>query len=291
MSCVLGSILCFLDLVAYVFTLGPLWTLINSFRTSPKIVNVNTKDDSAKRRAYCLSGFVESPCTPEDNVTNLTELMLYATKKFADRPCFGTRDYLGELSEPDPAKGQRFKPKHFGETTWLTYAEAGDSERIRNFGAGLKNLGMESQPDPSSIAHFDDAIGNFTLCIFENTCADWFTACQGSFSQCMVTATIYATMGLDALQDIVNECSGYALLCNRNHLSTVGRMAGSMPSLKVIIYCDDMIPKEERAKKPEAALQEIEAQHEGRIRVVSVAEVIQLGKEKPVCDQLPHRVI
>ena len=160
MSCVIGSILCFLDLVAYVFTLGPLWTLINSFKTSPKIVNVSSKDDAARRRDYTLKGLVESPC-PNDNVTTLTDLLLYATKKFADRPCFGTRDYLGELSEPDPAKGQRFKPKHFGQTSWMTYAEV--EERVKNFGAGLRNLGMVPQPDPSAIKHFDEASGNFTF--------------------------------------------------------------------------------------------------------------------------------
>jgi acyl-CoA synthetase (AMP-forming)/AMP-acid ligase II len=283
MSCVIGSILCFLDLVAYLFTLGPIWTLINSFRTAPKIVNVSSKDDAARRRDYTLKGLVESPC-PNDNVSTLTDLFLYATTKFASRPCFGTRDYLGELSEPDLAKGQRFKPKHFGQTMWMTYAEV--EVRVKNFGAGLKNLGMEPQPDPSAIKHFDEARGNFTLCIYENTCADWLTACQGSFSQCMVTATIYATMGFEALKDIVNETSGYALLCNRSNLGTVGKMAASMPTLKVIIYSDDMIKKDERMQKPEAVIQEIQTLHQGRIRVLSVDEVIQLGKEKPVRDHL-----
>jgi hypothetical protein len=277
---VVGAIFCFFDLVAYVFTLGPIWTLIKSFKTAPKIVNVNAKEDSARRRDYCVSsGLLESPY-PNDNVTTLTDVLLYSGKKFADRPCFGTRDYLGELSEADPAKGQRFKPKHFGETTWLTYSQV--EERVKCFGAGLRNLGMEPQPDPSKLSHFDEATGNFALCIYENTCADWLTACQGAFSQSMVTATVYATMGLESLKDIVNECAGYALLCNRSNMSAVCKMAASMPSLKVLIYSNDMIKKDERAKKPEALLQEFQAQHGDKIRVLSVDEVIQLGKEKPV---------
>ena len=287
MSCFIGSLFCFFDLVAYVCTLGPIWTLIKSFNSYPRIVNVSSKDDAARRRDYTLTGLVESPY-PNDNVTTLTDLFLYATKKFADRPCFGTRDYLGELSEPDPAKGQRFKPKHFGQTSWMTYGEV--EERVKNFGSGLRNLGMEPQPDPSTIKHFDEATGNFTLCIYENTCADWLSACQGSFSQNMVTATVYATMGLDSLKDIVTECSGYALLCNRSILATVGKMAASMPTLKVIIYSDDMVKKEERMQKPEAVIQEIQAQHEGRIRVMSVAEVIQLGREKPVRGRSKRRI-
>lgn len=134
---VIGSIFCFFDMVAYVCTLGPLWTLTNSFRTAPKIVNVNGKEDSARRRDYCVSGLLESP-NPNENVTTLTDVLLNSARKFADRPCFGTRDYLGELTEADPAKGQRFKPKHFGATTWLTYSQV--QERVECFGAGLRNL-------------------------------------------------------------------------------------------------------------------------------------------------------
>lgn len=51
-------------------------------------------------------------------------------------------------------------------------------ERIKEFGAGLRVLGMEPQPDPAACPKFEDAKGNNIFIIYENTCADWLTAAQ-----------------------------------------------------------------------------------------------------------------
>ena len=51
-------------------------------------------------------------------------------------------------------------------------------ERIKQFGAGLRALGMEPQPDPANCKDFNNATGNNIFLIYENTCADWVTAAQ-----------------------------------------------------------------------------------------------------------------
>jgi hypothetical protein len=61
---------------------------------------------------------------------------------------------------------------------FLQYAEG--MQRIKQFGAGLRALGFEPQPDPSACPDFNKAEGKNIFLIYENTCADWLTAAQVS---------------------------------------------------------------------------------------------------------------
>ena len=155
--------------------------------------------------------------------------MLHSGKVWADRPCLGTREYLRE-GTADPAKGQRFPPKVFGDTTWLNYKDALD--RLEAFGSGLRYFGMEPQQVLKPGQTFDDLQGKFMITIYENTCADWIVVANGAFSQSMSVSTVYATLGLDAVKEAVNEGSSFALFCNRASLPLVAKKAAEMPSLQ-----------------------------------------------------------
>ena len=39
---------------------------------------------------------------PEDNVFTLFDLHQYVVKRYADRPCLGTRAFLGKADKGDP---------------------------------------------------------------------------------------------------------------------------------------------------------------------------------------------
>ena len=90
----------------------------------------------------------------------------FSFQEFASRPCIGTRTYIKE-GTPDAAKGQRFPPRVFGETVWLTYKEA--AERMVAFGSGLRFYGLDSQPVLKAGQTFNDVDGNFMLIVYENT--------------------------------------------------------------------------------------------------------------------------
>jgi len=52
------------------------------------------------------------------------------------------------------------------------------------------------------------------------------------------------------VRDAVVEGNVAAMLCNRKSVPAIGKMIKEMPTLKVIIYTDDMCKPEERTSKP-----------------------------------------
>uniref|UniRef100_A0A7S1EAA8 AMP-dependent synthetase/ligase domain-containing protein n=1 Tax=Hemiselmis andersenii TaxID=464988 RepID=A0A7S1EAA8_HEMAN len=261
-----GVILSAIDLFVYFATMGPLFSILKLLKSTPKVKAIGDASDAPRRRATSESAMLKTPF-PEANVATLHDLMWHCGKIYASCPLFGTRTYLGEQA-PDASKGQRFPPKVFGKTVWQNYGEA--VERMQCFGAGLRALGMTPQPDPAVVKNFDDATGNNIFIIYENTCADWMTAAQGCFSQSMVVSTCYATLGTQAVVDAVNEGSAMGILCNRMNVANLGKMASQMPSLKLIVYTDDMVKPEDRQLKPLCGL--------SSIKVMSMQEVCDLGK-------------
>lgn len=205
---------------------------------------------------------------PKENLISVFDLVQRSVRVYAERPCLGTRAFLG-TQKADPAKGQRFDPEVFGPTDWITYSQFGN--RLKAFGAGLKKLGMVSQP---SFENFEDVADKQVPCsltIYENTCADWQTAAHGCFSQSMVVTTVYATLGEQAVVDAVNELHSNTLLCNKKAVEKLAKHLHKMPCLKNIIYTVDKVTPEDRMKKPVAP----------GVNVYSFQEVVELGVRSP----------
>eukprot|EP00918_Siedleckia_nematoides_P023790 GHVU01051344.1.p1 GENE.GHVU01051344.1~~GHVU01051344.1.p1 ORF type:complete len:732 (+),score=185.52 GHVU01051344.1:2-2197(+) len=235
---------------------------------SPKIKTIGDQPDAARQRA----DYKELTTTPfpKDNLISVFDLAQRSVRMYRDRPCLGTRSYLG-TQKADPKKGQRFDPELFApEVQWVTYGEFGD--RLQAFGAGLKKLGMVSQPD--NVDKFEEVADKKVPCsltIYENTCASWQTAAHACFSQSMVVTTVYATLGEMAVVDAVNELHSNTLLCNRKAVENLAKLRSKMPSLKNIIYTDEKIAPKDRVNKPVAS----------GVDVYSFEEVIELGQRNP----------
>ena len=158
-----GCFLSTVDFALWLLTLGPVKLLLKLFKSHPKILPVDDKPDAPRRR---VTGSKELMGKPVPEVSTLYEIMVRSGKVFADRPCLGTRIYLKE-GKADPSKGQRFPPKVFGETVWLTYKEA--AAKMKHFGAGLRYYGLQPQPQLKSGQTYNELEGNFLLIIYENT--------------------------------------------------------------------------------------------------------------------------
>jgi long-chain acyl-CoA synthetase len=191
-----------------------------------------------------------------------------AFEKYENRPYMGTRKYLGEHS----VEGEPFPRKKFGETTWQTYGECG--ERIKAFGAGLRQFGMKPIPPGTDL---ERSSAPHTMLIFEETCADWLTSMAGAFSQSIAVATSYATLGISAVMSSITECNVSVCVCNVKNVDKV--IKDAPPCLKFIIYTQNLVEPEKLGKVP--------ARNAPKgIQVYSVEEVIQLGRSKP-CDPTP----
>lgn len=177
--------------------------------------------------------------TPFEGIQTLYELQRRSFNLYPSARCMGTREYLGPLDA---------KVKKFGDVRWKTYSQVGIA--ANSFGAALRGVaGLTAAP---SVASMERLTTPCSLAIFENTCAEWMIAALGAFSQSMIVTTIYATLGMDAVIDAVNDGIVRALLCNKRSVSSIAARAREMPTLKVIIYTNDLIAENEEIPLPNA---------------------------------------
>jgi long-chain acyl-CoA synthetase len=176
------------------------------------------------------------------------------------------------------ADDERFPRKVFGETSWKTYGEV--AAEAKAFGAGLRRLGMEPMPLEAAQAvtdAFAPIQGPHAMVIYEETCAQWTTACLGAFGQSLVVATSYATLGMGAVAEALNQTAAPVILCNYKDVSKVAAVCDSTcPALTHIVYTRNSVEKD----APELAKQL------GRLAVLEMADVVAMGKASP-CDFVP----
>jgi long-chain acyl-CoA synthetase len=170
--------------------------------------------------------------------TTLYEISRDSFRKYADLKCMGTREYQG-------VKTVKPLVKKFGEVKWKTYQQVG--EEVLKFGAALREAGLVPAPEKATLEAITTPC---SLAIFENTCQEWMIAAQGAFTQSLVVTTIYATLGMDAVIDAVNDGVVSAMVCNKRNVEDVFKRIKEMPSLKTIIYTSDLVSKSDDVELP-----------------------------------------
>jgi len=156
-------------------------------------------------------------------------------KKYAATNAMGTRAYLGEWRQE---KGHKIVKKIFGETSWLTYGQVG--ARAEAFGRGLRVLGMTPSKALSK-KEFEANDDPDTLLLWEDTCADWMTTAAAAFSQSLVVATSYSTLGVDGVIEAVDQCACPVVVCNRHQVKDLIAARASLANpdrFSTIIYTD-----------------------------------------------------
>jgi long-subunit acyl-CoA synthetase (AMP-forming) len=169
----------------------------------------------------------------------------------------GQREFLG-MKNP--------KVKEFGQVTFRTYTQV--MHASLKFGASLRSAGLVPGPEKATL---DQLTTPCTIAIFENTCPEWMIGALGAFSQSISVTTVYATLGVDAVIDSINDGRIRAILCNKRSVGTLLGKIGSMPTLKHIIYTNDGIAPGEIVDLPAAP---------GDVRVVSFEEFVEGGDVK-----------
>ena len=223
-------------------TFGWVKFLIYVFTKKHRTLSVPVDDAVQSHRISSLvksrgGKFAESPC---EGVTTMYELSKRSFDVFADKDCMKVRQYVGQKS----AKVKEFTT----ELDVLTYGEVG--EKARRFGAALRSVGLVAAPKTTTLAQIKTSCA---FGIFENTCPEWMISAQGCFTQGVIVTTIYATLGMDAVIDAVQECKISAMLCNKCNVSALVERIGEMPTLKTIIYTNDMVAMDDSTKVPRSS--------------------------------------
>jgi long-chain acyl-CoA synthetase len=144
-------------------------------------------------------------------------------------------------------KDAKKKVKMFGdEITELTYGQVG--EMSYKFGAALREIGGCEPSD--STTTLDKVKKPCRIAIFENTCPEWMIAALGAFSQSIGVATVYATLGIDAVTEAVVDNSIPVIICNKTNVKYLCQKAKDMPCLKVIVYTNDLVAPDDTIELP-----------------------------------------
>ena len=138
----------------------------------------------------------------------------------------------------------------FAALDWIQKANTGISSVVSHkFGAALRNAGLEPAPPTTNL---EKVKTNSRLAIFENTCPEWLMASLGAFSQSITVTTIYATLGMDAVEHAVNDNIISVIVCNKRNVANLVERKKNMPTLKTIVYTNDLVAATDKIDMPTA---------------------------------------
>ena len=210
--------------------------ILKKLLTPTPLRSVPVAGDETHRVAAANKGKLVN--SPVEGVTTLHELALYACKTFGHCNAMGQREFLGQHSA---------KVKKFGDVSFKTYDQVKDAST--KFGASLRKAGLVASPEKATL---DQLTTSCTLAIFENTCPEWMIGALGAYSQSISVTTVYATLGIDAVIDSINDGRIRAILCNKRSVKILLKKIKDMPSLKHIIYTNDMVAPGDKVDMPAA---------------------------------------
>mmetsp|Transcript_18106 Transcript_18106/g.23458 ORF Transcript_18106/g.23458 Transcript_18106/m.23458 type:complete len:382 (-) Transcript_18106:1301-2446(-) len=227
-----------IDFALFTFSFG--WIkLLKKLAAGKPLRSVPVADDPSHRVRTGYKGNLMTE--PAPGVETLFDISKESFVKYGSLKCMGTREYIGQY-QGNP------KVKEFGPNVkWRTFEQVG--EEVYKFGAALRAEGVVPAPKEASLDKFQTPC---SLAIFENTCAEWMIAAQGCFTQSIVVTTIYATLGMDAVIDAVNEGIITAIVCNLSNVEVLVARIKEMKTLKTIIYTNDLISESNKPPLPSA---------------------------------------
>ena len=169
---------------------------------------------------------------PSSGASTVYEIILNSIQKYPNEICFRNRKFLRMKS----SRVKEFAP----DPIELTYRQVGLMSH--RFGAALRSKGMVPS---QTITNLEKNTAPCRMAIFENTCPEWMIAMMGAMTQSVAVVTVYATLGIDAVGDSINDNTITTIVCNKTNVKTILEKAKDMPSLKVIVYTNDSIASDD----------------------------------------------
>jgi long-chain acyl-CoA synthetase len=264
---ILGAVLVILDILVWILSFGfvktvyKLATARTVFAKAVGEANINGSLPASKIwRSVEAVDEGKLISSPNPDFKTVYDAMVSVFRKNASKRAQGSRPLLSWKYD----EGFKFPAKVFGVTQWRTYKTL--DRDLHSFGAGLRALGVKPQPDDIST---QDHSG---ILMYEETSAEWITSAFGAFSQNIVVATAYATLGIDAVVKAVKQGGVTVLVCNRKKVPEVKKLMSEMPSLKAVIYTDVLCTLDET--------KESISERGGGVQILSFQEVVELGSTK-----------
>ncbi|KAG7357318.1 AMP-forming long-chain acyl-CoA synthetase [Nitzschia inconspicua] len=245
-----------IDLLISFLTFG--WIKVLKKLSAPVPVrSVPVADDPSHRVREEFKG--KLAMKPSNGASTLHEMAANSFKAHANEVCMRKRVFLGW--KDDKKKVKKFAP----DLIEMTYAQVG--EKAYKFGAALRGIGGCVPSDANTT--LDKVTKPCRIAIFENTCPEWMISALGAFSQSIGVATVYATLGIDAVTEAVVDNSISVIVCNKTNVKYLTEKCKDMPCLKVIVYTNDLISPDDTVDLPSSPPK--------GIQIYSFDEFVELG--------------
>jgi len=142
------------------------------------------------------------------------------------------------------------------------------------FGAALRKAGCQPSPHRTTL---DKITIPCCMAIFENTCAPWMLACMGAFTQSIAMVTVYATLGMDAIMEVVMDNIIPMMVCNKKDVLKLIQNVSKMPMLQYIVYTNDLVSPNEAVAEIYISIKFAAAAH---VMVILFDNFVAMGDTK-----------
>lgn len=167
---------------------------------------------------------VHNPNSFADGVYTMNDLFKSAVSQHGDKPCYGTREVLGEediVSE----SGEVLKKLSLGEYKWMTYSQA--DSRIEEISKGLLSVGIKSRKP---------------LLLMAETRAEWLLTAQACFRINAPVVTLYANLGAEGLAHGINETEVTHVITSIGLLPKLKKILNRTSTVTHVIYMEASHP-------------------------------------------------
>ncbi|KAH9278841.1 Long-chain-fatty-acid--CoA ligase 4 [Echinococcus granulosus] len=160
--------------------------------------------------------------------STLADLWLRTIKLWPNKSALGTRQILQTDYEVLP-NGKKMAKLTMGEYIWETYVEA--ESRVSALAAGLRNL-----LGPLEKNRKGDGDSPTPLVLFSETRAEWLYAAEASWRINRPIATLYASLGDDAIVHGLEQTEAFVVFTSDELLSKVVNLLPRCPLVKYVIF-------------------------------------------------------
>jgi long-chain acyl-CoA synthetase len=205
---------------------------------SEPLRSVPLGDDPSHRVGAGYKG--KRDTVPATGATTMYEVAKLSFDQYPNGIAMRQREFLGWKT---PKKVKEFSSKL---KEW-TYSQVEDS--ANKFGAALRANGCVPAEKTTNLKKVTKSC---RIAIFENTCPEWMMSCVGAFSQSVGVVTVYATLGIDSVIEAVKDSIVPVVVCNVTNVKFMVENAKKMPSLKAIVYTNDLVGPNDKIEIPAA---------------------------------------
>ncbi|CAD6187589.1 unnamed protein product [Caenorhabditis auriculariae] len=163
--------------------------------------------------------------SPFDGIEDLGSNWDECVRRYSDHACMGTREVL-KVHKEKQKNGKVFEKWEMGNYHWRSFQAV--DKRVNLLASGLEELGQKEKSP---------------VVIFADTREEWMTTALACFKMNYPVATVYATLGEEAVCYAINQVEAETIFTSESLMSKVKKAISNGAKVKNVIYFDSVDPE------------------------------------------------